>query len=117
MLDEVYALVRGGGVAQAGHNVMVYRDIAGGGVDVEVGVEAAGPFEATGPVTPSELPGGTVVVAVHRGPYARLGDTHAEIHRWCAHEGLTLAGPRWEIYGDWTEDENALETEIVYLLT
>jgi hypothetical protein len=28
----------------------------------------------------------------------------------------TLAAPRWEIYGDWTEDESALETEIAYLL-
>jgi hypothetical protein len=29
---------------------------------------------------------------------------------------VALAGSRWEIYGDWTDDESALETEIVYLL-
>jgi len=116
MLDEVYAVVRAGGADQDGHNVMVFRDLPGGGVDVEVGVQAARPFEVTGSVMASELPAGTVVVAVHRGPYGRLGSTHEAIHRWCAHEQLTLAGPRWEIYGDPTPDEDALETEIVYLL-
>ncbi len=27
-----------------------------------------------------------------------------------------LAGPRWEIYGDWHEDVSELETEVFYLL-
>jgi len=116
MLDDVYTVVRAGGAEQDGHNVMVFRDLPGGGVDVEVGVQAARPFEAAGSVVPSELPAGTVVVAVHRGPYGRLGATHEAIHQCCAQERLTLAGPRWEIYGDPTEDESALETEIVYLL-
>lgn len=116
MLDEVYSLVRAGSVEQAGHNVMVYRDLEDGNVDVEVGVEAAVPFEPSDGVVPSELPGGTVAVAVHRGAYGSLGATHDAIHRWCAAQGLALAGPRWEIYGDWQEDESLLETEIVYLL-
>ncbi len=30
--------------------------------------------------------------------------------------GLELAGPRWEIYGDWREDPADLETEVYYLL-
>jgi effector-binding domain-containing protein len=53
---------------------------------------------------------------VHQGSYGQLGVTHDAIHTSCSQEGLTLAGPRWEIYGDWTEDESALETEVVYLL-
>jgi hypothetical protein len=82
MLDEVSAFVRAGGVQQHGHNVMVFRDVTDGGVDVEVGVETAGPFAGTGSVVP----------------------------------GLDLAGPRWEIYSDWTDDESALGTEVVYLV-
>jgi hypothetical protein len=27
-----------------------------------------------------------------------------------------MAGPRWEIYGDWYEDQSQLETEVYYLL-
>src|SRR5262245_51239955 len=48
MLDQVYAVVRAGGVEQDGHNVMVFRDLPGGGVDVEVGVQAAGPVRGDG---------------------------------------------------------------------
>ena len=94
---------------------MVFRDMEVGGVDVEVGVQVAGPLESTAYVVTSEPPSGTVVVAVDRGPYADLGTTDA-IHRWCATQGLTLAGPRWGIYGDWSEGESALETEIAYRL-
>jgi hypothetical protein len=36
--------------------------------------------------------------------------------RWCAEQGRPLAGPRWEIYGDWREDPAELETEVYYLL-
>jgi effector-binding domain-containing protein len=116
MLDGVYTFVRAGGVQQDGHNVMFFRDVAEGGVGVEVGVEAAGPFEATGSVVPSELPAGPVVAAVPRGLYDRLGETDDAIQKWATANGLNIAGPRWEIYGDWSEDENALETEIVYLV-
>jgi effector-binding domain-containing protein len=116
MLDEVYALVRAGEIEQDGHNVMVYRDLDDGGVEVEVGVQVGRPFASTGAVLSSELPGGEVAVTVHRGPYGRLGATHAALLQWCATEGRSVAGPRWEIYGDWMEDENTLETEIAYLL-
>jgi effector-binding domain-containing protein len=116
LLDQVYDRVRSGTVVQDGHNVMVYRDVADGRVDVEVGVEAAGPFPAAGDVVPSELPGGRVVVAVHHGSYHELRTTHDAVHRWCTAQGLALAGPRWEVYGDWHEDVARLETEVVYLL-
>jgi len=37
--------------------------------------------------------------------------------RWCAEHGLDPAGPRWEIYGHWHDDDPAqLETEVYYLL-
>jgi hypothetical protein len=47
MLDEVYALVRAGGIEQDGHNVMLYRDLHDECVDVEAGVDVAGPFAST----------------------------------------------------------------------
>ena len=58
----------------------------------------------------------TTVAPVHTGPYDRLGETHAVVLAFCEHNGHTLSGVSWEIYGDWTEDVSALETDVVYEL-
>jgi effector-binding domain-containing protein len=55
-------------------------------------------------------------MTVHRGPYEGLGSAHQVIWDWCAANGREMAGPRWEIYGDWYEDQSQLETEVYYLL-
>jgi len=57
-----------------------------------------------------------VATAVHKGPYAELGATHEAIHRWCAAQGLALAGPRWEVYGPHRDDPAELTTEVTWLL-
>jgi effector-binding domain-containing protein len=119
LLDEVYAFVRGredlatGSGDERWRNVMLYKDDT---PEVEVGVLAAKRFEAHGRVIASELPGGEVVTAVHRGDYARLGATHDAARDFAAAHGRQLAGPRWEIYGHWREDPSELETEVFWLL-
>ena len=113
LLDEVYTFIRAGGATQAGHNVMLYRDDV---PNVEVGVEVSGPFVASGRVIPSELPGGRVATTIHRGAYSGLEAAHVAIRAWCAAREHMLTGTRWEIYGDWHEDPEQLETEINYLL-
>ena len=119
LLDEGYGFVRGredlatGDGAERWQNVMLYKNDT---PEVEVGVLAAGPFAAQGRVTPSELPGGEVATAVHRGDYARLGATHDAVRDHIATHGRELAGPRWEIYGHWREDPAELETEVFWLL-
>ena len=114
LLDEVYAFIRGGGAIQSGHNIMLYRDDV---PNVEVGVQVDGPFEPSGRVTPSELPGGT---RRHHRPSRRLRRT-----RRCTHGGPSLVrspvdmrspGTRWEIYGDWREDPQELETEVSWVV-
>ena len=114
--DEVWDFLRsdqGEGLRSDGHNVMYYLD---GVPNVEIGVIVTGEFEPRGRVTPSSLPGGRVVRTVHRGSYEHLAAAHDAVHRWCADNGQTVAGPRWEIYGDWREDESELETEVVWQL-
>lgn len=113
LLDEVYAFIRAGGTTQTGHNVMLYLDDV---PNVEVGVQVDGPFVASGRVTPSVLPAGRVATTVHRGGYGGLGAAHEAVHAWCATHGHSLTRTRWEIYGDWQEDPQDLETEIAYLL-
>jgi effector-binding domain-containing protein len=113
LLDDVYTFVREGGATQGGHNIMLYRDDV---PNVEVGVQVTGPFTPGGRVVPSALPAGQVATAVHRGPYANLDAAHRAVRAWCAAHGHELTGTRWEIYGDWHENPDDLETEISYLL-
>jgi len=113
LLDEVYRFVRAHGATQDGQNVMVYLDDT---PRVEVGVEVSAPFTADGPVVSSGLPVGLAATTVHRGSYDGLGDTHLAIREWCAEHGHEANGIRWEVYGDWHENPDELETQIYYLL-
>ena len=92
---------------------MLYKDDV---PNVEVGVQVTRSFMPSGHVVPSRLPGGRVARTVHRGAYDRLSEPHRAVREWCTARGLVLAGPRWEIYGDWREDPAELETEVCYLL-
>jgi effector-binding domain-containing protein len=119
LLDQVYRFVRSrtelatGEGAELWQNVMLYNDDR---PDVEVGVLVSGSFQAEGPVIASELPGGEVATAIHRGEYARLGVTHDAVRDRVAARGRELAGPRWEIYGHWRAVSSELETEVCWLL-
>jgi AraC family transcriptional regulator len=85
-------------------------------IEYEAGVTLAAPAQATvGRAVPSELPGGTVAVAWHVGPYDRLGDTYRALETWIAEQGRAISGPMWEVY--WTDPDSAppeeWRTEIV----
>lgn len=117
--DDVWALLRanGGGEGDGrparGRNVILYKDAV---PNVEVGVEVAGPFDPAGRVEPSALPGGTVARTVHRGSYEDLPAAHEAVRAWCEENGHEVTGQRWEVYGDWHDDQDQLETEVAWLL-
>jgi effector-binding domain-containing protein len=119
LLGEVYGLVRGrqdlatGRGAELWQNVMLYKDQR---PDVEIGVLVAAPFEPAGRVIASELPGGEVATATHRGDYAQLGLTHDAVREHVAARGRELAGPCWEIYGHGRVEPSEPETEVFWLL-
>jgi effector-binding domain-containing protein len=119
LLDEVYGFVRGRGDLATGdegerwQNIMLYKDQR---PDVEVGVLVSQPFEPHGRVVCSQLPGGEVATAVHRGDYGRLGVAHDAVRAHVSACGRELAGPCWEVYGHWREDPSELETEVFWLL-
>jgi effector-binding domain-containing protein len=119
MLDDVWAFLRSGdGPPKAGHNAMLYADCAGGRTDVEVGVQVRAAFDPTGRVLPSTTPEGRAARTVHRGSPAGIGEAHDAVRAWCAEHGheLSPAHIRWEVYGDWTDDPDAYETEVYWLL-
>ena len=112
-LDQVWQFVRDAGLT-TGHNVFLYDD-ANPGL-IEFGVQVTAEFEDGDVVVCSETPAGTIATTTHVGPYDELGAAHSAVRAWCHDEGRAIAGPFWEIYGDWNEDPTKLETEVCYLL-
>ena len=117
-LDQVYAAARAGAVHLDGQNVFVYRDTPDRPTETDVafGVGVTAPFVAVGAVAPTLLPIGEVATTTHRGSYAELDAAHDAVIAWCRQRGRRRAGPRWEVYGHWTEDEAQLQTDVFYLL-
>ena len=113
LLDEVWECLHTNGVTRGCPNVMFYRDDV---PTVEIGVLPARDVTLSGRVVRSFLPAGRVATTVHKGPWSELGAAHDAIHQWCAAQGLTLAGPRWEIYGPHRDDPAELTTEVTWLL-
>ncbi|MBY0274340.1 GyrI-like domain-containing protein [Candidatus Binatia bacterium] len=116
LLDRVYVAVRAGAIVQSGHNVFVFREPTRDGVTVEIGVEVAAPFAASGDVVSAATPAGEAAVTMHRGPYAGLGAAHDAVRSWCEAQGRERAGVWWEVYGDWCADPAQLETEVLHAL-
>ena len=117
-LDQVYAAARAGAVHLDGQNVFLYRPAPDrpSELDVAFGVGVTAPFRAVGAVEPTMLPVGEVATTTHWGSYARLGGAHDAVIEWCRVHGRRRAGPSWEVYGHWTEDESRLRTDVFHLL-
>ena len=64
----------------------------------------------------SGIPGGPPATATHVGPYQNMYVTNQAIRRWVVAQGLK-PGIDWEVYGDWTEDESKLTTQIYFLVS
>jgi effector-binding domain-containing protein len=117
-LEQVYAAARTGAVRLDGQNVFVYRDTPERPTEADVafGVGVTAPFVAVGAVQPTSLPVGEVAATTHWGSYGALGAAHAAVIEWCRSHHRHRTGPRWEVYGHWTEDEARLRTDVFYLL-
>ena len=87
---EVWEFARSSHLSRPGRHLALYLD---GEIHLEVGVEVFEPFEGNECVSCSKTPAGLVATTAHMGPYDRLHEAHEAIHRWCAENGQTLAGP------------------------
>ena len=67
-------------------------------VELEAGFPIAAPCAPVGEITPSELPGGTVAVTVHVGPYETMVETYNLLMSWMTAQGLVAGEGMWEIY-------------------
>jgi len=67
--------------------------------DFEVGLPVPEPIARLGRIVPSELPGGEVAVAEHRG--ADTSAAYGELRAWIEANGREAAGMPWEVsYSD-----------------
>jgi hypothetical protein len=62
------------------------------------------------------MPSGGAAVPVHRGPYSKLFDAGQALRQWCKANNRPIGAHSLEIYGDWCDDPEKLETTIQYLL-
>jgi effector-binding domain-containing protein len=116
-LDKVWAFLGSHpGLRTDGHNIFLYHHESPEIMPIDFGVEVVRSFVGEGDVACVSTPAGEAAVVVHRGPYAQLSDAHQALHRWCAANGRTIGAHSLEIYGDWSEDPEKLETTIEYLL-
>jgi effector-binding domain-containing protein len=113
LCGEVWNFFRSSGLPRPGRHLALYLDCV---MNIEVGVEVSQPFTGNQRVVCSQTPAGLVATTTHFGPYSRLGDAHHAVQKWCSDHGYTLAGPSWEVYGHWTDDESQLRTDAFWLL-
>ena len=118
-LGKVWPFIRSQpGLWADGHNIFLYHypTQPGAPISCDFGVEVTRTFETAGEVYPTETPGGEAAIAVHRGPYDRMNETHDAIRKWMAANGRESAAHSWEIYGDPRPNPADTETTVVYLL-
>lgn len=118
-LNKVWEFIRTQpGLRTDGHNIFLYHHPKHPGAPIfcEFGVEVTRTFHTANEVYATETPAGEAAVAVHRGPYNLLNETHDAIGEWMTANRRESAGRSWEIYGDPTPDPADTETTVVYLL-
>jgi len=84
-------------------------------MDVDFGVEVVREFVGEEDIACVTTPIGEAAVVVHRGPYSGIRTAHEALHQWIA-ANRRIGTYSLEIYGDWSEDPQKLETTIEYVL-
>lgn len=104
LFAEVFKTVTEAGMEPAGMPFVRYLDMSADRLVVEVGVPVPGRVKGAGRVHPYRLPGGTVAVGQHYGPYEGLGESYEALGRWVGEHGKRPAGAMWESY--WTDPQS-----------
>jgi effector-binding domain-containing protein len=114
--SELSAYMRENDIPMAEPPFALFHSVDKENVDMECGFPTQRPEEGEDNIFPSRLPGGTVVMAVHIGPYEQLEQTYSEIRGYMREHGLTPGPIMWEQYltGPDVEDENKHVTHMFW---
>ena len=66
--------------------------------EIEAGFPTMMPAPVEGRLELSQLPGGSVAMTMHTGPYEALPAAFQVLTEWIAKHGYEQAGPHWEVY-------------------
>ena len=112
LFDSIYAWLPESGIEQAGHNSALYDQFSADGMRMRVGFPISKRFVDNREVRCIELSEGRAAHLTHRGAYSGLPAAHNRLLEWCRQHSFQLAGGSWEVYGDWSQDESGLVTEV-----
>lgn len=109
-------------IRPAGPPFAIYYNLDMSSLDVEIGfpvaAAAAGAAgaEDRGRIKPGKIPGGKAAVAVHTGPYAKLGEAYDRLLAFVKEQGLETESFTYEFYlnDPETTPPEALQTEIYF---
>jgi AraC family transcriptional regulator len=86
------------GLPIAGWPICRYVNMGPGLLTIEPAMPLSAPASGEGEMQSGLLPGGTVALGIHGGPYEGLGESHAAIERWIEANGFRVDGAPWEQY-------------------
>ncbi len=118
---EILSFIAARELREAGPPIAVLRefDNASRRLDAGIPVDGVGADTpaAEGPIRLGRSYEGSVLRALHRGPYASIAETHRMMGSYLRAYGLERNGPAWEVYrrgADGRLDNGEPVTEIVY---
>ena len=113
LMDALWKEVRSKEIKNKGINYWVYErdDMLFTGVELEQDAPADSQMEL------KKIDLSSYAYWKHIGPYSRLKEAYSGMHEELGKRNIQFFYPFLEIYGHWTNDENKLETEIIFSLT
>ena len=97
-LGEVTTAVADAGLVPTGEPFTHYLAWGPEMVVAEVGIPIGGPITAHGRVVPGTVPGGTVAVALHEGPYDAIGRTYSLVASWIREQRQGSVERSWNVW-------------------
>lgn len=97
-LGPVFGYCMRAGLPMDGRPFVRYLSTGPGLWEIECGKPLASPAAGEGTIEPVTLPGGSVLVAMHAGPYDQLQETYVAMERWMEANGTRPGGAPWESY-------------------
>lgn len=91
-----------------------YRRLGPRRFRVEAGFPVSGPIYGSDAIVGSSLPGGTVAITTHTGPYDEMEATYEAMATWLESRGAAPTSDPWEIYfSEPTDPPSTWRTDIV----